>query len=102
MRRHVLRERRLILQHCIGLLGRKMISNKQPGGNADEAKEGMKQLAQLIVLDAQRGGYTISSETLIVLKPLMRWRQRYYYRDWSMNPLTYLRIGIAKLRQRLA
>jgi hypothetical protein len=88
IRLHVLRERRVILQHCIGLVERMLRGRKLPYPyTATDIDHAVRRLVQLMVEDARRTGRRIDSDIMEIFRPFMTVRQRVAMREWGMDLL---------------
>lgn len=86
VRLHVLKERRTILQHCIGLVERMLNGRKLPFSyTAADIDDAVRRLVQLMVDDARATGRKLDEDIVDVLKPFMSVRQRVALREWGMD-----------------
>jgi hypothetical protein len=72
VRTHVLRERRSIMKHCIGLLSRmihgKKLTRQYTEQDIDAA---VRRLVQLIVIDSRRNGMFIDRDIMDTFRPFL-------------------------------
>lgn len=81
MRKHILRERRSIMQHCIGLIVRMLYGKKLPHDYTSEDIDfAVKRLVQLVVSDARRAGQRIDHDVMDAFQPFLGVRQRIRFR----------------------
>jgi hypothetical protein len=107
IRLHVVRERRLILQHCIGLVERMLAGRKLPYSyTRKDIDYAVRRLVQLIVDDCRHTGRGIDEDIMEIFKPFMSVRQRIQLREWGMDLLVQAsqwpklqNIGSATLRR---
>jgi len=77
MRIQLIREKRLILKHCLGLVVRMIHGNSLPREyNESDTSRAAKRLVQLVVADILRSGVAIEDEILDAVKPCISWRTR--------------------------
>ena len=88
IRLHVLQERRIILQHCIGLVERMLHGRKLPYKyTVQDIDHAVRRLVQLMVNDAHRTGRQIDTDSIAVFRPFMTVRQRVALREWGIDLL---------------
>ncbi len=88
IRLHVLSERRIILQHCIGLVERMLRGRKLPYAyTTRDIDRSVRRLVNLIVEDARMTGRRIDKDIMHVFLPFMTVRQRVAMREWGMDLL---------------
>lgn len=93
LRRHILRERRDILKHCVGLIARMMIGLNLPRSYTQEdTKDALKRLVRIVVADAKLGEQYIDDAVIKRLGPLMSFRQRWQFGLLTYNPIKLLRM----------
>lgn len=83
---HIIREKRAITKHCIGLVVR-MIHGRnlpRPYGKAD-IDFALKRLVQMVVFEAQKAGKRIDDDVMELFRPYLSMRQRVAMRDFSMD-----------------
>jgi len=77
MRSHLLRERRTIMQHTIGLIARMLQGKKLPHDyTREDIDYAVKRLVSLVVNDSRRTGMHIDNDVMDVFRPFMTMRQR--------------------------
>lgn len=77
VRAHVLKERRTIMQHCIGLVVRMLHDKQLPHEyTAEDTDYAVRRLVQLVVHDCKRAGQKIDHDVMEVFRPFMTMRQR--------------------------
>ncbi len=102
IRKHLLRERKAILKHCLGLVARMLYGHRLPREyQPRDINYAIRKITQLLVDDARQTGYTLTASTIEALRPFMSWRQRFAYREVA-NPLPQA-MGVARpMYRRLA
>ncbi|HVS59007.1 MAG TPA: hypothetical protein VHD60_04740 [Candidatus Saccharimonadales bacterium] len=92
MKQHILREKRLVLKHCIGLIIRMLQGKRLPRSYTSvDIKHAIRRLVRLVIEDAQKAHIRLDDEVLHGVQPLLSWRQRYAYWD---KPRLSLRLPI--------
>jgi hypothetical protein len=83
---HIVRERRAIMKHCLGLAARMLHGRALPRPYSKrDADEAIARLVQLVVLETKRAGQRLDDELLDVFRPFLTVRQRVILRDWSID-----------------
>lgn len=82
MKQHLLREKRLVLKHCIGLIARMIQGKELPRAyTVVDVNNAVRRLVRLVVRDAERANIRIDDEVMRVMHPLLSFRQRFAYWD---------------------
>lgn len=96
MYKHVTRERRAIMKHCLGLLVRMLHGKRVPRPySIPDIDDALRRLVQLVVYEIRREGKRIDEELLRVFRPFLTVRQRVALRDFGMD----LVIQASRLRE---
>lgn len=91
VRLHVLRERRDILRHCIGLIDRMLRGRKLPHSySVKDIDRAIRHLVQLMIEDCRRTGRQIDQDLIEIFRPFMSVRQRVHFREWGIDMLVQL------------
>jgi len=86
IRLHVLKERKIILQHCIGLVERMLRGGRLPYSyTTQDIDYAVRRLVQLVVDDARKTGRKIDEDIIEIFRPFMSVRQRVAMREWGMD-----------------
>lgn len=88
IRLHVVQERKIILEHCIGLVNRMLAGRKLPYSyTRRDIDAALRRLIQLTIDDCRRTGRRIDRDVMEICKPFMSVRQRIALREWGVDLL---------------
>lgn len=88
MRLHILKERRQILKHCIGLISRMQKGRELPRKyDSKDIETATRKLVSLVVEDAKKANYEIDKQMMDVFKPHLQGKQRFGYKFRQANDL---------------
>lgn len=86
--KHVVQEKQVIMQHCIGLVVRMMHGKQLPRTySKQDIDYAIKRLVQMVVEETYRTGRRIDADVLDIFKPFLTVRQRVAIREWGMDLL---------------
>lgn len=86
---HVKRERRDIMQHCLGLLVRMTHGNLAPRDyNRQDVDAALRRLVGLVMRECRRAGKRIDTDMVRAFRPYLTIRERVWLRDFSMDMVT--------------
>jgi hypothetical protein len=86
MYEHAFREKRLIMQHCFGLVVRMMMGKKLPlPYNREDIDMAVRRLVQIIVDEARYTGKRIDAEMIGIFRPYLSLQQRVALRDFRVD-----------------
>jgi hypothetical protein len=89
IRSHLVVEKRLILKHCLGLIGRMLHGKDLPYTySKEDIDQAVRKLVRLIVEDIRLSGIKVDEDILQALHPFMTFRQRYSYRQAADKRMT--------------
>lgn len=104
MYKHLLKEQRAILNHCVGLIARMIKGDNLPRSYSEaDTTYALTRLTRLIVAEALRVGRQIDEEVLEALKPFLSLQQRLQLREWgSFSPRIYAQLFYRRLMERVS
>lgn len=99
VRRHMMAERKEVMEHCVGLIIRMLQGRRLPRRYSEKDTEyAVTKLIRLIVDEARRIEKEIDEDIMAVIKPFLSWRQRVALREWG---LPNVRVGLQMVRRRV-
>lgn len=88
VRRHMMQERKEVLEHCVGLIIRMLQGRRLPRRYSEKDTEyAITKLVRLIVDEARRIEKEIDEDVMDIIRPFLSWRQRIALREWSAPSL---------------
>lgn len=99
MRGHIVREQRVILHHCVGLIARMVKGESLPREYTDvDTTYAFTRLTRLVIAEMLRVGRPMDKEMLDALKPFLSMRQRLALREWgSISLRLYVQLAYRRL-----
>lgn len=94
LRRHLVREQRTILRHCVGLIARMQKKQRLPREyDEQDLTYAITKLTRLLITEAMRVDKKIDEEIIEILRPFLSLKQRLQLRQWkSFSPRLYTQL----------
>lgn len=99
VRRHMMQERKEVMEHCVGLIIRMLQGKRLPRRYSEKDTEyALTRLVRMIVDEARRIEKEIDQDVMDVIRPFLSFKQKIALREWSV-PNVWL--GFQIIRRKL-